>query len=354
VDTALPPPSFEPPPPQLTYQDRSTGLIVFGIIQIILGALCLLMVPFALLGLALSQKMTGAAMPIGAFFMSIATYGALAALLITLGIGSIYARRWARTITLVLSWIWLISGFLLTIFLTAFLPTGFAQGFRQAAAMNPNAPPPSTGAIAVILTAMIVFLAVFFVALPLAFVLFYRTKNVEETCKHKDPVERWTDRCPLPVLAASLLFASASGYYLLMSFTTPLLPFFGRYLTGVGGAAGCLVLAIVDGFLAYSVFRLQLVGWWIAVVALAIRITSTFMTFRHGNLLEAYSRMGMKDSQLQALSGNPAFRSGMVLYWSVGLMILYFAYLLWIKRYFVPSSVSPASGPETSFLSPSA
>lgn len=353
MDTALPPPSLEPPPPP-TYEDRSTGLIVFGIIQIILGALAALMIPLMLLVLVMARKMTGVAMPVGSFFLGMTTYGALAALLVTLGIGSIHVRRWARALTLVFSWVWLISGFLITIFLTAFLPSEFAQGFRQAAAMNPNAPPISTGAIAVILTIMIVFFAVFFVALPLAFTLFYRTRNVEETCKHRDPVARWTDRCPLPVLAASMLFAWAGAYYLLMSFTTPLLPFFGRYLTGVGGAAGCLVLAMLDGFLAYSVFRLQLVGWWIAVAALAIRIISAITTFRHGNLFEAYSRMGMKDSQLQLLSANPAFRNGMVLYWSVGLMIVYFGYLLWIKRYFVPATVSPTPGPETSFLSPSA
>jgi len=350
----MPEPSGSARPASPPYEDRSTGLIVFGIIQIILGALSALMIPFALLALVLSRKTTGVAMPIGALFMSIATYGALAAMLVTLGIGSIYARRWARALSLVASWIWLIGGTLITIFLTAFLPTGFMQGFRQAAAMNPNAPPISTGAVAVILTVMIVFFAIFFVAVPLAFVIFYRTKNVEETCRHKDPVERWTDRCPLPVLAASLLFASASGYYLLMSFTTPIFPFFGEYLTGLAGGTACLVLAGVNAFLAYSLFRLQLAGWWTAVITMAVLAVSAFITYRHGNLFQAYSKMGWKDAQLQAMSMNPAFRSGMVLYWSVGLMVLYFGYLLWMKRYFVPSTELSAPGPETSHLSPSA
>jgi len=344
-----PHPSSSPAHP--SYEDRSTGLIVFGIIQIILGALAALMVPFMLLALALARKTTGISAPFGTLVLGALTYGTMAALLVTLGIGSIQARRWAHALTLVLSWIWLISGFLITIFITAFLPAGFAQGVRQAAAMNPNAPPMPARAMAIILTVMIVFFAVFLIVLPLAFVLFYNTRSVEETCKHKDPVKRWTDRCPLPVLAATLVFAGASAYYLGMSFTTPVIPFFGKYLSGLPGAAACLTMALMDMLLAYSFFRLYLAGWWLALATVTARIISFIVTLRHANMSEMYSRMGWNSSQLQMMNANPAYRSGVVLYSSVGTLVIFLGYLVWIRRYFLQPNQNPdASSKDPSLL----
>ena len=129
---------------------------------------------------------------------------------------------------------------------------------RQAAANTPDAPPMSTGVMAVVLTFMIVFLAVVFVVVPLAFLLFFRRRDVEETCRRGDPVERWTDRCPLPVLAVSLLFAFGATYALLLAITTPMMPFFGRYLTGLPASTALVILAMVDRYLALAVYRLRL------------------------------------------------------------------------------------------------
>lgn len=349
-NTSLPElPEPASPPPQPTYVDRSTGLVVFGIVQILFGALAALMIPLSLFGIAMSQRTSRIAVPPGSFVLAVLTYLAAAMLFITLGIGSIQARRWARALTLAFAWIWLITGFLITIFVTALLPAGFSQGFRQAAAMNPNTPSLPTSAVAVILTVLIVFLAVFCVLVPLAFVVFYRSRNVEETCRHKDPFDRWTDRCPLPVLAAGVLFASASAYYMGMSFTTPLVPFFGRYLTGIVGAASCLVLAGIYAFSAFALFRVHIVGWWVAVTVIGARIVSGAITYRHGNLFQAYSRMGWNQSQLRMMGNNPFYRSGV--YWGLGVMVIYFCYLLWIKRYFKRETPpTPAATP--SYVAP--
>ena len=87
--------------------------------------------------------------------------------------------------------------------------------------------------MAVIITLVIVFCAFFLVLVPIAFVVFYGRKDVADTCRRRDPVERWTDRTPLPVLGASVGFSSGSVYLLLIGLTTPMFPFFGRYLTGI-------------------------------------------------------------------------------------------------------------------------
>jgi uncharacterized membrane protein len=346
VDPSFPPelPGFASPatptsvPPAPTYRDRSTGLQVFGVIQVILGVMAAFGIPLMLLGALMSRKVTGTAMPIGTYMLTCLTYGIASIFLITLGVGSIRARRWGYALTLIVSWLWLIIGTLATIMITAVLPAGFADGFRKAAAANPNAGTLPAGVMAVILTIIIIVFAVFFIVLPLVFVLFYRREDVKETCRRRDPVETWTDQCPLPVLAASLIFAFAAPYYMMMAVTTPLVPFFGKWLTGVPGAAGCLVLAAIDAFLAISFFRLKLVGWWVAIAALMLRMVSIALTYRRGNLLQAYSQLGWRQSQLQAMSGNPMMRGNLVLWWSVVYILVFAVYIFWTKRYFTAGS----------------
>ena len=365
MDDPRPPAISEPPPsdsdptakpaatPPALYRDRSTGLVVFGIIQIVLGGLAALLIPVLLLGAVFSRRM-GGGLPAGSTVLSVASYALAAIGLITLGVGSIRARRWARALTLILSWIWLVSGSLGTIALTALLPPAFMAAFSAAAANNPEAPSLPRGLIAVILTVVIVACAVFMVVLPIAFVVFYRREDVAETVKNRDPRERWTDRCPLPVLALSLLFVGSGVYYLLMSVTTPLFPLFGRYLTGPPAGICLALLAMLDGFLAYSLFRLQLAGWWIAVVAVALRWTSAIVTFERGDLLAAYRKMGLPQQQLRLMSANPMLRSTVLEYWTAAVGLMFLGYMIWVKRYLAASGEPVAAGSGPSYPAPMA
>jgi len=57
----------------------------------------------------------------GQMISSAAVYVFAAAILVTLGSGSVRAKRWARALTLVISWYWMIMGFLVTVLLTAII-----------------------------------------------------------------------------------------------------------------------------------------------------------------------------------------------------------------------------------------
>ena len=350
---AAPVPVVQAPPTAPAYPDRSTGLMIFGILEIALGGLSALMIPFMLLGAAMSRKIAGAGMPAGSYVASICTYSFAAAALVTLGIGSIQARRWARALNLILSWAGLIFGVFATIAITAFLPRTFMVAFQQAAGNTPDAPPMSKAVIAVILTFVIVFFSIVFVIIPLAFLLFFRRKDVEETCRRRDPVERWTDRCPLPVLAVSLLFAFGGTYALLLAVTTPILPFFGRYLTGLPASAMLAALAAVDGFLAFSIYRLRLAAWWTAVTLLLLRLVSAIITYRRDDLFRAYSKMGWSQGQLDQMHSNPAFRSGLgMMWWGLILTLVFLGYLVWIKRYFRGAAPASSAATDASFMPP--
>jgi len=318
--------------------------MIFGIIQIILGLLAALMVPLITLGAFMYKLAPGGAMRPGQFASGVATYSFIAAALLGLGIGSVQMKRWARALTLVTSWYWLIMGVLVTVLLTAVLPVTVRGALAQMQKNVPDSPSAdmSTGIMAVLLTLIIVVLAFFLVLVPIAFVVFYSRMDVAETCRHRDPVERWTDRTPLPVLGASVALFAGALYLLLTGLTTPLFPFFGRYLTGIPAAACLVASAALEGYLAIAFFRLRSFGWWIAVVALAINLLSAVLTFTKADMMQAYSKMGMSDAQLQMLNSNPMFRGHLLLWWSLISTLLFFGYLLWLKRYFKPPATAPA------------
>jgi hypothetical protein len=324
----------------MEYADRSTGLTVFGIGEIVLGFFALLAIPLTLLGAVLARKTMGT-LPAGTYVQSVATDLAAAVLLITLGMGSIQAKRWARTLNLIAAWLGLVIGVVSTIVMTVVIPAGFMGGMQAAAARNPGLPPMSRAFIAVILTGMIVFVAVFFVAVPLAYVVFFGRKDVEETCKRRDPMEHWTERRPLPVLAVSLIFAFGAVYYLSLSMTLPFMPFFGRYLVGFAGGAACVVVAALNAALAVALYRMKPAAWWIAAGLLVLRCVSSAITFPRANLLAAYSKLGWSGRQLEMLSRNPALRSGATMWTSLVYMLILLGYMIGIRKYFA-GAASPA------------
>jgi hypothetical protein len=330
-------PALAPP----THADRRTGLIIFGIAQIILGLLAALMVPLIALSAALSRLGPAGSMRPSQLLSATSTYAFAAVVLVTLGIGSVQTRRWAHALTLITSWYWMIMGVLITVLMTAVLPVVMRTALQQQrnVAGSPS-PEISTGVMAVIITFMIVFLAFFFVVVPIAFVAFYSRADVAATCRDRDPVERWTDRTPLPVLGASVVFFVGALYLLVVGLTTPIFPFFGRYLTGIPGAVCFIVLAGLDGYLAVAFFRLKPAGWWIGSVTVPIRLFSMALTYLKADLMQAYSRVGRSDAELRMLQSSPILRGHVILWWSLISLVVFFGYLLWIKRYF-KSPVEP-------------
>lgn len=118
-------PSIESSP--VPYKDRSTGLIIFGILTILLGALAGLMVLLMLLGQAMTPRTENGQPPFSQILFVVALYGALAIALIWLGIGSIMARRWARALLLIFSWSWLIMGIFVLILMAILMPRVLSQ-----------------------------------------------------------------------------------------------------------------------------------------------------------------------------------------------------------------------------------
>ena len=314
---------------ELVIKDRKTGLVVFGIFEIILGVFCTLMVPLMLFGMMASanlDKNSASSVSVSSMIPALFFYFVLAVWFLWMGIGSIRAKRWARALLLVTSWFWLICGTMGIVFMVFYMPDMFDQMARN------GKMPPQVATITRYVT--MGFLGVIYILLPGAFVLFYGSPHTKATCEQRDPQVRWTDKCPLPVLGLSLMSGLWAACMLLMGCYGWTIPFFGFILSGTSGAVVVLVSVLLLGFVTRGLYRLSINAWWCAVCLILTWGVSTGITFSRVSLMEFYEKMHFPAQQLEMMKqlGLPQ-ASWMVLFCGLWVVIV-LAYLLYIKRYF--------------------
>ncbi len=311
------------------FKDRKAGLVVFGILQIIFGGFCALMVPLMIFGMIVSTVLDNSAaapMSLNMMIAGVLLYVLAAVWFICMGIGSVKARRWARALVLVTSWLWLISGISGLIFMLLLMP-GIYDQMGESEQMPPGVAP-------IMKYFMMGFMTVFYVIIPAALVLFYGSKHVKATCEFRDTKVRWTDKCPLPVLALSFIF----GFWAVsMSFTVfygSAIPFFGSILTGLPGAGVVLLVVSLAGYVAWGTYKLSINAWWCAVLLITGWALSAAFTFSRVNIMEFYEKMNFPEQQFDAMKQINISQDYMALFfvlWAVA----FIGYLLYTRRYFV-------------------
>ena len=312
------------------FKDRKTGLLVFGILQIIFGGFCALTVPFMIFGMIASTFLdNSAATPMRPTMMipGLLLYVLLAVWFICMGIGSIKARRWARALVLVSSWLWLICGISGLICILLLMPDMYDKMGESG-----KMPPEVARFMKYFMTA---FMTVLYVIIPAVFVLFYGSKNVKATCEFRDSRVRWTDKCPLPVLALSLMFGFWAVSMPFTVFYGSVIPFFGFILSGITGAGVVLLVMLLAGYVAWGTYKLSINAWWCAVLLVIAWALSAGITFSRVNILDYYEKMNFPEQQLDIMKQFSISQDYMVLFlglWVVGLL----GYLLYTRRYFVP------------------
>lgn len=326
-----------PAPPIVTaplpdYKDRSTGLVIFGILTLLLGCLAGLFVPLMLFGQVMAAKAPNAP-PVNhaAMVPGITVYGVLAVALVWLGIGSIKARRWARALLLIFSWSWLIMGILMTAIMPFIMSKSFANLPPNAKSGQPAMPP---GFITGMVIGMTIFFFVFFVLVPAVWTFFYNSRHVKATCEARDPVTRWTDACPLPVLGFCLWTWFAVPMMLIWPLTgMAVMPCFGVFVSGLPGALFCLVIAAIWGVAGWWLYRLDTRGWWLILIAMVLFMGSALLTYARHDITEMYQLQGLPQAQIDQIQKMGLF-TGNRLSWLTALCSLPFlGYLLFIKKY---------------------
>lgn len=311
------------------FKDRITGLIVFGILQILMGICCALLIPLMLLSQLVAPA---AAAPTSTRMMipAMGTYAVLAVVLIWLGVGSILARRWARAVTLVLAWMWLAIGVMAIIMIVSWGPNLFNMPGQEK-----QIPPEMHQFIQVVMIGTLGFVYIF---LPGIFVLFYQSKHVKATCNKRDPHVRWTDKCPLPVLAMSLMLGYGSLSIFFSAGYGFVTPFFGILLKGVPGGLMMLAFSLLSAYLAWATYQLKISAWWTTLAAYVTLGFSGLITFTRIDLMDLYREMNMPEEQLKFIE-----QSGIVERMNMPLMLgvsfaVFVGYMLWVRKYFVASS----------------
>jgi len=260
------------------YRDRRLGLVVFGVVEILIGAALLGLVVLTAIAVMLAPAMAD----LRVVLPSMALYTVLAAVFITLGVGSIRARRWARELSLSLAWVWLITGVITMVVAWLLLP----DLWRELAVTSGL----SIAAARAVSLGVNLLLSFVYVLLPAGFVVFYRSPDVAATCHARDPDPGWAGRCPQRLLALSVAYGLAGLSVLAMPAYNWVFPFFGRLLSGPAGAAcwiGVLAACIV---LAWGTCRRSPWAWWSAVSGSVIGFAtaaSTFATVRPEALFAA-------------------------------------------------------------------
>ncbi|MGP8202112.1 MAG: hypothetical protein ACLQU4_21705 [Limisphaerales bacterium] len=181
---------------------------------------------------------------------------------------------------------------------------------------------------------MFLTLGVLFVILPAVWTFFYNSRHVKATCEVRDPIMRWTDTCPLPVLAICLWSLVSVPMMLIMPIVGHgVMPFFGIFLSGIPGSLFCLVIAAIWSYAGWSLYKLEQRGWWVILIAACLVMASSILTFARHDLTEMYHLMGYPEAQIEQIQ-KMGFLTGNYMGWFMSLCMLPFlGYLLFIKKY---------------------
>jgi hypothetical protein len=323
-----PPAAGIPPEIQPAYKDRRTGLILFGTLQVFLGILCLLAVGLMVFGQLMMARTTRTPTNLAMLIPGLVFYIALAVAFIWLGVGSMQCRRWGRALTLILAWMWLAIGGITVPLMVWLMPKILASAPTRGQKLPPEV-------ITTILVIQIAFMAVFFILLPGCLVLFYRSRHVKDTCDARDPVPRWTDASPLPVLAVTCLTTLGAVMMLVMPLTKlAMFPFFGSLLTGIPAAILMIVMALVFLWIGQCWYRLKVAGWWALVAIVIVFGISNLITFSRLSLVEIYQKLEYPQEQIDLIQQQGWADSGFMMWSAAVWLVPMLGYLFWTKRYF--------------------
>ena len=317
-------------PAAASFTDRSDRLMAMGIIQIILGSISgLLVLLTAAVHCSGKLPRTGAYQTSSTTFTSVATMILVTIFFIWSGIGAIKKKRWVRPLMLSTMWPALLIG-TTVLFVMAFV---MPQAFDEMTGPGGRAIPERARDIAT--TVVLVIMAVVYIIIPLLHIILYTNPEVQRTCEKYDPEPRWTDACPIPVLALAIWLGTAAIFIVLVGLATPVLPVFGTLVTGIPATLGNLVMGGILGYLAYAAYRMRPAGLWGTLVLLVVAITSVMVTYFSVGAIEWIRATGtIRPEDARYVEPIAAVMLGPLLMVSVfwGLMIV--AYLLYLWRFF--------------------
>ena len=308
------------------YRDRGVRLRLFGLLTVLTG------IGAALLGLShfalplLADSIPDFRITASQIATGVITFAAIGVVLIACGVGSIRERRWVRPAMLTVGWSWLFVG-LATL---GFVVTNLDDLMILAGSGLAEQPP---GIETLIRWILLLPTLVFGVVMPLLIVRAYQDQDVLATCRARHPEPDWSDRCPSAVLVLALGLGFA-GLLSLPVTLRPVLPWFGRLLTGTAGSVTTLLVGGVFIWIGWALFHLRTSAWWATGFSTIVVALSTAWTLAETPRAAWYRALDYPEKQIERLlmSGEPPKWPGIVA--TLALTIVTLIYLASIRKHF--------------------
>jgi hypothetical protein len=297
-------------------RDRSALIQAFGLVEVVLGLFCLLLMAITALGGMAPEADFRVMLPAAFLYLGLAVY------YLATGMGSVRLRRWARPIVVAVSWIWLVTGVFSLAVSAVFLPKMMEQA---------RPPGVDSEAFSFAQGCTFFFLVIFDLILPGLFVTFYGRPDVRATFERRDPVPRWTDRCPTPVLGLAFVIAWSALAMLLSA----VMPLFGG---GLASALICLGIAALLALLAWATYKLRPWAWWAVLFFWLLGALSAASFAQQGmDWKQLYGQMGVPADQVQMIEKMGLFeflRSPEMLGLVAALVLGTLLFLFWVRKHF--------------------
>jgi hypothetical protein len=320
------------------FKDRSAGLVVFGVIEIAIGAFCALLIPLVLAVTLAARSVPGidlVAVDARTLAPSLALYALVAIVFVWVGVGSIRARRWAAAVMLSLSRLWLLTGALTMVLLWLLMP-------RLQDLVGMTELPGGAMTVALLTTSLL--LGFIYVLLPLAFVLFYRSPHVAATSRARDPGPSWVDGCPPSIVSLVVIYGVCAASLLVVPAYGFPFPLFGVILNSWSGAAAWLLVLALLLYLMVGTARRDPRGWTVAMAASLLAACSGIVTAAVVPWSQWLDRMGMASQppELAAILGEPS--KGVMVLGSLAMWGSWIVYLAFVRRFFRAPDAASRSG----------
>ncbi|MBN2163101.1 MAG: hypothetical protein JXR25_13010 [Pontiellaceae bacterium] len=306
-------------------KDHSTGLAVFGALEVLLGVFAFLMA-LLLVGLIAiagpgDMKSSHLVMTLGVLLLQGFWF-------VTMGVGSIRARRWARALMLVGSWVAIFFGTVFLALLLYVMP-GVYGLLADADVFSPE--------FAMwIMSVGVFFVICFQLVMPMAAIAFYSLKGVQATCERLNPESNWTDRHPLPLLAMGLISVMGCLTVVLGAFTNYVVLLFGSVQSGTIGFWISFLVSVACGYVGWGAFTRRMHAWWLAYALVLLTSASMMLTFSELDMDALFAAMGYSAARIERLGRfdflNPAAMTFITCVWG----ILTCIYLVWARDCFIP------------------
>jgi len=323
-------PVVAPPP----YKNRRGWLVAFGIFEILIGCVLLLLIAISMYGLRRVPENPAAPVSVAATMAMVAVmYGAMAIFFVSVGIGSMHARRWARIAMLVVGWCWLAFGVLGMAMMALILPA-ILQNARQQ-----SSTPMPAGMDTTVRLVMLSVMGAFFILLPLVFVLFYSGKNVKATCENRSGGTPSGPRRPVVVIVVAVWYAMSAVSCMTVLLVIPAFPLFGFVLMGWSARVAAIVVGGLCAWLAWNLYQQRALAWRVAIGWLVIGLASMLVTQSRLGIVEMYRRMGYSELEIGRMMPFVAYG----LYGGVIFGVAILVFLIAIRRQFNDPSAMPAT-----------